>query len=377
MIKNVIFDIGNVLAKFRWQKLFKELGFEGEVFDHVADATVRGPWWPEYDRSRMSDEEIWQRCCALAPEYSAQIMAVFENVENICEEYDYARSWIYSLKAAGYRIYLLSNYGRTSFEKARQKFSFMDLADGQVISYEVEEIKPDRAIFEALEKKYGILPEESVFLDDTMKNVKAAKSYGYHAIFFENQALAAKKLEGMGVFALPVSEDDDRKFMKEALKQAKKAAALGEVPIGCVIVKDGDIIARGYNQRNKKHSTLGHGEISAIGKASKALIDWRLTDCTLYVTLEPCSMCAGAMIQARLGRAVIGAMNPKAGCAGSVMNMLQMDGFNHKVHVTRGILKEQCSDLLTGFFTSLREGRQAGQGQRSGGDPHKTGRPVR
>ena len=113
--------------------------------------------------------------------------------------------------------------------------------------------------FEALEKKYGILPEESVFLDDTMKNVKAAKSYGYHAIFFENQALAAKKLEGMGVFALPVSEDDDRKFMKEALKQAKKAAALGEVPIGCVIVKDGDIIARGYNQRNKKHSTLGHG----------------------------------------------------------------------------------------------------------------------
>lgn len=357
MIKNIIFDIGNVLAQFRWQKLFKELGFEGEVFEQVADATVRGPWWPEYDRSRLSDPEIWEHCCALAPHLKPQIMAVFENIEGICREYDYARAWIYGLKAAGYNIYLLSNFGRTSFEIARQKFSFMDLVDGQVISYEVEEIKPDRAIFSALEKKYGILPEESVFLDDSMKNVKAAKSYGYHGIFFENQRLAIKKLEGMGVFALSVSEDDDRRFMKAALTQAKKAAALGEVPIGCVIVKDGQIIARGYNQRNKKHSTLGHAEISAIGKASKVLGDWRLEDCTLYVTLEPCSMCAGAMIQARLGRAVMGAMNPKAGCAGSVMNMLQMDGFNHKVHVTRNVLGEACAAFLSDFFAKMRDKR--------------------
>ena len=258
MIKNIIFDIGNVLAAFRWQKLFKELGFCGDVFDRVADATVLGPWWPEYDRSRIPDGQIWENCCALAPGYEKEVMAVFENIEGICREYDYARPWLYQLKAAGYNIYLLSNFGRTSFEIASKNFSFMDLVDGQVISYEVEEIKPDRGIFSALEEKYGIHPEESVFLDDSMKNVKAAKSYGYHSIYFENQALAKKKLEGMGVFSLDVSEEEDQKFMKEAIKQAKKAAAMGEVPIGCVIVRDGRIISRGYNQRNKKHSTLGH-----------------------------------------------------------------------------------------------------------------------
>ena len=358
MIKNIIFDIGNVLAAFRWQKLFKELGFCGDVFDRVADATVLGPWWPEYDRSRIPDGQIWENCRALAPGYEKEVMAVFENIEGICREYDYARPWLYQLKAAGYNIYLLSNFGRTSFEIASKKFSFMDLVDGQVISYEVEEIKPDRGIFSALEEKYGIHPEESVFLDDSMKNVKAAKSYGYHSIYFENQALAKKKLEGMGVFSLDVSEEEDQKFMKEAIKQAKKAAAMGEVPIGCVIVRDGRIISRGYNQRNKKHSTLGHAEISAIGKTSKVLEDWRLEDSTLYVTLEPCSMCAGAMIQARLGRAVIGAMNPKAGCAGSVINMLSMDGFNHKVHVTYDVLKDSCGSLLTEFFMAMRERRK-------------------
>lgn len=355
MIKNIIFDIGNVLAEFCWQKMFKELGYTGEVFERVADATVRGPWWAEYDRSQVPDEEIWEKCCALAPEYKSQVMAVFENIGNICKEYDYARAWIYDLKAAGYNVYLLSNFGRTSFEIARRHFSFMDLVDGQVISYEVEEIKPDRAIFSALEKKYGICPGESIFLDDTMKNVKAAKSYGYHGIFFENQALAVKKLEGMGVLVPHVSEALDKKFMREALRQAKKAAVLGEVPIGCVIVENGRIIARGYNQRNKKNSTLGHAEISAIAKASKALGDWRLEGCTMYVTLEPCSMCAGAMLQARLGRAVIGAMNAKAGCAGSVMNMLCMDGFNHKVKVTYNVLKAECSAVLSEFFVSVRE----------------------
>ena len=354
MIKNIIFDIGNVLADFRWPAMFRELGFTGEVFKRVADATVDSPWWPEYDRSRIPDEQIWENCCALAPGLEKEVLSVFENIGRICREYDYARAWIYRLKAAGYRVYLLSNFGRTSFELARQHFSFMDLVDGGVISYQVQEIKPDRAIFSALEEKYGLVPEECVFLDDSMKNVRAAKSYGYHGIFFENQALAVKKLEGMGVLAPEVSETEDITFMKEALRQAKKAAALGEAPIGCVIVCEGRIIARGYNQRNKKNSTLGHAEISAIGKASRVLGDWRLENCTLYVTLEPCSMCAGAMIQARLGRAVIGAMNPKAGCAGSVINMLSMDGFNHKIRTTYHVLEDQCSAILTEFFASVR-----------------------
>ena len=116
----------------------------------------------------------------------------------------------------------------------------------------------------------------------------------------------------------------DEKYMKEAIRQAKKAEKIMEVPIGCVIVYQDKIIARGYNKRNLKKTTLAHAEIIAIAKAGKIIGDWRLEDCTMYVTLEPCQMCAGAIVQSRLGKVVIGSMNPKAGCAGSVINLLQM-----------------------------------------------------
>ena len=145
------------------------------------------------------------------------------------------------------------------------------------------------------------------------------------------------------------------KYMKEALKQAKKALALGEVPIGCVIVHEGKIIGRGYNRRNTDKNTLSHAELNAIRKASKKLGDWRLEGCTMYVTLEPCQMCAGALVQSRIDRVVIGSMNPKAGCAGSVLNLLEMDGFNHKVEVEQGVLQEECSSMLSDFFKELRE----------------------
>ena len=148
---------------------------------------------------------------------------------------------------------------------------------------------------------------------------------------------------------------EDEKFMREAKKQAMKAYALREVPIGCVIVYEGKIIARGYNRRNTDKNTVSHAEINAIRKASKKLGDWRLEGCTLYVTLEPCQMCAGAIIQARVDRVVIGSMNPKAGCAGSVLNLLEMDGFNHKAEVTRGVLEEECSSMLSGFLKGLRK----------------------
>mgnify|MGYP001124849770 FL=1 len=151
------------------------------------------------------------------------------------------------------------------------------------------------------------------------------------------------------------AEMRDEKYMKEALKQAKKAYALEETPIGCVIVHEGKIIARGYNRRNTDKSPLAHAEISAIKKASKKLGDWRLEECTLYVTLEPCQMCAGAIVQSRITRAVIGSMNPKAGCAGSVLNLLEMQEFNHQVEVERGVLQEECSTMLSGFFRELRE----------------------
>ena len=148
---------------------------------------------------------------------------------------------------------------------------------------------------------------------------------------------------------------EQERFMKEAIRQAKKAEALEEVPIGCVIVCEGKIIARGYNRRNTDKNTLSHAELNAIRKASKKLGDWRLEGCTMYVTLEPCQMCAGAIIQARVDRVVIASMNPKAGCAGSVLNLLEMDGFNHKAEVTRGVLEEECSSMLSGFFRELRE----------------------
>lgn len=151
----------------------------------------------------------------------------------------------------------------------------------------------------------------------------------------------------------------DEKYMREALKQAKKAYALGEVPIGCVIVYQDRIIGRGYNRRNTDRNTLAHAEITAINKASKALKDWRLEECTLYVTLEPCQMCAGAIVQARVTETVIGAMNPKAGCGGSILNILEMPEFNHQVIVRRGILQEECTGLLNSFFKELRERNKA------------------
>ena len=146
----------------------------------------------------------------------------------------------------------------------------------------------------------------------------------------------------------------EEKYMKEAIKQAKKAAVIGDVPIGCVIVEDDKIIARAYNQRNKKKTTLAHAELLAIQKASKKVNDWRLEDCTMYITLEPCQMCAGAIVQARVSEVVIGSMNPKAGCAGSILNMLEMHEFNHQVKVERGVLKEECSEMLSAFFRRLR-----------------------
>lgn len=147
----------------------------------------------------------------------------------------------------------------------------------------------------------------------------------------------------------------DEKYMKAALREAKKAYKLDEVPIGCVIVQNDKIIARGYNRRNTDKNTLAHAEMSAIKKASKKTGDWRLEDCTMYVTLEPCQMCAGAIVQSRLGKVVIGSMNPKAGCAGSVINLLQMKQFNHQVEMVTGVLEEECSSMLSGFFQELRE----------------------
>ena len=188
---------------------------------------------------------------------------------------------------------------------------------------------------------------------------------GQKNIYIQTQCVESPDAESGNVQSIDtgmsdeVNEDvytqDDIKYMKEAIRQAKKAWKLTEVPIGCVIVYNDKIIGRGYNRRNTDKTTLGHAEITAIKRASKIMGDWRLEDCTLYVTLEPCQMCAGAIVQARIPRVVIGSMNPKAGCAGSILNLLDMQQFNHRCEVVRGVMKQECSDMLTTFFKELRE----------------------
>ena len=152
--------------------------------------------------------------------------------------------------------------------------------------------------------------------------------------------------------------NENEKYMREAIKQAKKAYAIGEVPIGCVIVYEGKIIGRGYNRRTIDKNPLAHAELIAIKKASKKMGDWRLEDCTLYVTLEPCQMCSGAIVQARMKKVVVGCMNPKAGCAGSILNILQVEQFNHQVELEIGVLQEECSLMMKNFFKELRKAKQ-------------------
>ena len=147
---------------------------------------------------------------------------------------------------------------------------------------------------------------------------------------------------------------EDKKCMKAALKQAEKAIALGEVPIGAVIVCGGKIIARGYNRRNTDRTTLAHAEITCIRKACKKTGDWRLEGCTLYCTLEPCQMCAGALIQSRIDRVVIGTTSPKSGCGGTLLNILQNPDFNHQAEVLYGVMREECTEILQRFFKDLR-----------------------
>ncbi|MDB5052667.1 MAG: tRNA-specific adenosine deaminase [Bacilli bacterium] len=144
------------------------------------------------------------------------------------------------------------------------------------------------------------------------------------------------------------------KWMREAILAAKQAEELNEVPIGAVIVWNEQVIGRGYNTRETSFDPTAHAEITAIRQASKALGAWRLLDCTLYVTLEPCPMCAGAIVQARLPKVIYGTPDPKAGCAGTLMNLLQEERFNHQVEVITGVLQMECSELLSQFFRKLR-----------------------
>lgn len=144
-------------------------------------------------------------------------------------------------------------------------------------------------------------------------------------------------------------------FMKEAIKEAKKAEAIGEVPIGAIIVKDGEIIGRGYNLRETNQLSNAHAEMIAIAQANEFVGSWRLEDCTLYVTLEPCPMCAGAIVQSRISTVIFGATDPKGGCCGTIYNLLDEERFNHRCEVISGVLEEECGQLLSNFFKNLRQ----------------------
>lgn len=151
---------------------------------------------------------------------------------------------------------------------------------------------------------------------------------------------------------------EDLRYMQEALAQAQLALEAGEVPIGAVMVRDGEIIARGHNLRNTEKNPLRHAEIDVINAAADIVGDWRLEDCVLYVTVEPCPMCAGAIVQARIPRVVFGTRNSKAGCAGSILNLLDEPRFNHQVSITEGILQEECSEIMKRFFRRFRKSNQ-------------------
>ena len=199
MIRNIVFDIGMVLVDFRWKSLMEELGFTGDRLEGAARATVLGPYWNEFDRSEKSGEEIRELCCQYAPEYEREIRTFFEHIGEICREYPESADWLRSYKEKGYKVYLLSNYARMSFTKATPPFSFLSVVDGGVISYEVRKIKPEPEIYQLLLKRYGLKAEESVFLDDTLKNVEAAEEQGIHGIHFLTKEQAEEELRKLGV----------------------------------------------------------------------------------------------------------------------------------------------------------------------------------
>ena len=199
MIQNVIFDVGMVLVDFSWQRVMKELGFSEEVFEAVADATVRDSLWNEFDRSRMSDEEILQGFIFNNPAQEANIRLYWEHIGDTIRCYPYTHDWIRELKDKGLHCYILSNYARRTYELTREELSFEKLMDGALYSWQVQQVKPEPEIFRTLLERFGLRPEESVFLDDNPKNVEAARKLGIHAIQFTTREAALKELAALGV----------------------------------------------------------------------------------------------------------------------------------------------------------------------------------
>lgn len=196
MINTVIFDIGNVLVDFRWRELFAELGFTGEKFEKIADATVRNPWWEEFDKGLMTTEEIIDRFSEKAPEYREEIVEIYRHMGDIVRLREYAVPWIRELKKEGYRVYVLSNWSKPAYDdNLDTNLKFLTEVDGAVMSFREGMIKPDEKIYDLICKRYEIRPENAVFLDDNAANIAGAKKFGLNAILFQDEKQAKEELK--------------------------------------------------------------------------------------------------------------------------------------------------------------------------------------
>lgn len=199
MINTVVLDIGQVLSDFRWREYLNDCGYDEETKRRVAEATVLSKLWQEEDRGRINTDELVKLCCEKDPGVAAEITRLFADITLLVREYDYSTDFIRKLKANGYKVYLLSNYGEKNFAYAREHFDFIKYADGGVISYEVKYIKPEPEIYEALIHKYTINPKEAVFLDDSEANLEGARKFGFSTIWVTEFEKALKELRALGV----------------------------------------------------------------------------------------------------------------------------------------------------------------------------------
>lgn len=195
MINTIIFDIGMVLVYFRWKELFADLGFKGEKFEKIADATVRSPWWDEFDKGVMTLEEIVEKYAQKAPEYKEDIAEIFKHPGEFVELYDYTIPWIRELKSKGYKIYVLSNWSEPVYEANKDtNLRFFREIDGGVLSYREKMVKPNREIYELICSRYDIDPKKAVFLDDNAANIRGARDFGLNAIHFKTYEQAKEEL---------------------------------------------------------------------------------------------------------------------------------------------------------------------------------------
>lgn len=199
MITTIILDIGNVLAHFRWDEYLRECGYDEEIIHKVSNASVLSEAWKEFDRGIQKEEELIAQCCAKDPSVVKEITKMFDDLYDLVKEYDYSAEFIQRLKTNGYKVYLLSNYGRRNFQYAKENFEFIKYVDGGIISYEVEHIKPEAEIYETLINKYNIIPKEAIFLDDSQANLDGAEPFGFHTILVKNFDQAVEDLRKLGV----------------------------------------------------------------------------------------------------------------------------------------------------------------------------------